>query len=139
MRTHKHAYRDMDWGSLVCQNKVSLRCIPEPLRTPELCVRAVRVNPEALDYVPDNIKTPEFCMMAVKRHWQALKFVPEQWLTEDICMAALLQRRIRTGAGAGEVSDGASVFTGSRGARHGTDVRAGQVQDGEFVRGSGQE
>jgi len=40
---------------------------------------------------PNNLKTPELCLTAVKRDWRNLEAVPENLRTTEICLAAVLQ------------------------------------------------
>ncbi len=39
---------------------------------------------------PDNLKTPELCLTAVKKDWHNLEAVPENLRTTEICLAAIL-------------------------------------------------
>jgi hypothetical protein len=54
-----------------------LEYVPEGVKTPELCLEAVKGNGGALEYVPEGLKTPELCFEAVKRALWALQFVPK--------------------------------------------------------------
>ena len=39
--------------------------VPESVKTPELCLEAVRQDGAALEYVPEALKTPKLCLEAV--------------------------------------------------------------------------
>jgi hypothetical protein len=69
------------------KNGLNLQHIPVPLRTPELCLAAVRQNGLALEFVRN--QTPRICLEAVQQYGLSLYFVREQ--TEEICMAAVLK------------------------------------------------
>lgn len=56
-------------------------------QTPELCLKAVEVNPFVLKYVKE--QTPEICKRAVLYYGRALQYVKEQTL--DICITAILE------------------------------------------------
>lgn len=55
--------------------------------TPELCEKAIKANPLALQYIPANFKTIELCTIAVEIDGMALQFVDNQ--SVDICIAAV--------------------------------------------------
>ena len=47
------------------------------LKTPELCLAAVREYGRALESVPDELKTDEICLVAVRQTRWAVLYVPE--------------------------------------------------------------
>ena len=61
--------------------------IEEDLRTPEICMEAVKKNGTALSAVPENLITNEMCMEAVKNNGLALQYVP--LITKDLCEEAI--------------------------------------------------
>jgi hypothetical protein len=63
----------------VKKNGEALYHVPESLKTPELCLEAIKndIYGNALEYVPDSIKTPELCIEAVKNDYDAFECVPE--------------------------------------------------------------
>ena len=67
---------------------MALKCVPEALRTPELCAVAVRRCGLALQWVPETLKTPGLCAEAVAGSGWAVKFVPLKLLTKEMCLAA---------------------------------------------------
>ncbi len=70
------------------KNGMALKCVPEALRTPELCAAAVRRCGLALQWVPETLKTPGLCAEAVAGSGWAVKFVPLKLLTKDLCLVA---------------------------------------------------
>jgi hypothetical protein len=73
-----------------------LKDVPEALKTPEVCLAAVRRGYQgwqALEYVPESAKTPELCLYAVQRNGYALKFVPEALKTPELCLDAVQSNR----------------------------------------------
>lgn len=65
-----------------------LRNIPDDMKTPELCLAAVKQDGMALEYVPDHLKTPELCLTAVRKHGLAYLVVPDRLKTVEmsICL-----------------------------------------------------
>lgn len=63
--------------------------VPEPLKTAELCLAAVKSYGHVLEFVPDTLKTTELCLEAVKSDGEALAFVPDALKTEEICLTAI--------------------------------------------------
>lgn len=59
-------------------------------KTPELCMKMVKIRGELLRYVPE--QNDELCMEAVKQNGLALEFVRNK--TRDICMEAVKQNGI---------------------------------------------
>ena len=55
--------------------------MPKELRTPEICMKAVKSKGLALWNVPEELKTPEMCIEAVKSCGAALKCVPSEMRT----------------------------------------------------------
>ena len=70
---------------------MALGVLPERLRTPDVCAEAVRNSTPALQFVPEALKTPEMCMDAVKQDGLALQAVPERLMTEEMCVTAVLR------------------------------------------------
>jgi hypothetical protein len=64
------------------------RDVPEALRTPELCLEAVREDGRALSEVPQELRTLEVCMEAVRQAGWVLQHVPEAQFTPELCMEA---------------------------------------------------
>jgi len=46
--------------------------VPAELRTPEMCLQAVKRNGFALQHVPEHMKTPQLCLQAVNRQSKGL-------------------------------------------------------------------
>jgi hypothetical protein len=90
---------DKKWNSLKFLPKDEVRklaewnlaIVPEELRTPEICLAAVKQDGSALYYVPEKFKTPEIYRAAVNQNGLALKYVPEQFKTPEIYLAAVKQ------------------------------------------------
>jgi hypothetical protein len=76
----------------VRKNGKTLRYVPEKLKTPYICLEAVEQNSYALRYIPDNLKESQFYIRAVKQDGNALKYVPEEFKTPEICLAAVKQK-----------------------------------------------
>ncbi|GHV85216.1 hypothetical protein AGMMS50230_08240 [Spirochaetia bacterium] len=68
-----------------------LKSVPEELKTAELCLDAVDLNGDALQYVPEELKTAELCLDAVRGSGSgnALRYVPEELKTAELCLVAL--------------------------------------------------
>ncbi|MCR5256685.1 MAG: DUF4116 domain-containing protein [Desulfovibrio sp.] len=65
---------------------MALACMPDELKTPELCMEAVKQYGVALRFVPKELRTAETCLVAVKQEAMAFKYVPEAMQTEDVCL-----------------------------------------------------
>jgi len=95
---------------------IVLKFVPEQLRTPQLCLKAVRSNGLALCFVPEEQQThqivmaavtnegaaleyavpefqndPDICEKAVESNGEALEFVPEHLCTKPLVLSALAQ------------------------------------------------
>lgn len=74
---------------------MALQWVPEAMKTPEVCLEAVRQYPLALSSVPKRLKTRELCLEAVRtpvssdRMASPLRFVPDELKTVDMCAEAL--------------------------------------------------
>ncbi|WP_368669416.1 DUF4116 domain-containing protein, partial [Roseibium sp. RKSG952] len=73
--------RDLPRGE---QNGWALRYMPSPLRSPEMCLEAVRQHGIALKDVPEPLQTEEVCLEA-----EALMYVPDDLRTEEMCFEAV--------------------------------------------------
>ena len=80
----------------VKKEPMGLECVPEELKTSELCFAAVKSHGFALEFVPERLKTPELCLLAVQNDkdplffaTSALQFVPEALKTPELCLAAV--------------------------------------------------
>lgn len=73
----------------VKHNQSILCVIPEKLRTPELCLLAVKNNGDALRDVPMELRSRDLCLEAVKRHGEGLTYVPKELRDREICEAAV--------------------------------------------------
>jgi hypothetical protein len=82
-----------DWISLVNVNSYNLRCVPDSLKTEEMCKIAVTQTGYALEYVLDSLKTPELCKIAVTQHGRALQFVPDSLKTLELCEIAITNNK----------------------------------------------
>ena len=80
----------------------ALVCVPDEVKTHELCLAAASDNGYALQFVPDEFKTSEVCIAAVSKgkgvHWcvfqiqkerGALVCVPDEFKTSELCLAAV--------------------------------------------------
>ncbi len=63
---------------------MALAWVPLRIKTPDLCLEAVKSDGRALVFVPEALKTPELCLVAVKQNPQALRWVPEALRTGEI-------------------------------------------------------
>jgi hypothetical protein len=73
------------------KNDISLRAVPQELRTPKVCLIAVREHGNNLKDVPEELKTPEMCLLAVQKYvsWgRNLQYVPEKLKTLKVCIAS---------------------------------------------------
>ena len=59
------------------------------MRTPELCLEAVKADGYALACVPKAMRSESLCLAAVQSDGNALEFVPKRFLTPEMCMAAV--------------------------------------------------
>ena len=58
--------------------------IPNHLKTQEMCIEAVRIEPISLAYVPDHLKTQEMCNEAVCKKLCMVLFVPDHFKTIEM-------------------------------------------------------
>lgn len=77
--------------SSVETNVSSLAFVPDEFLTQELILRAIMIDPNAIQYVSWSKLTPELCMAAVSRDWKLLKRVPIELRTEELCLEACKQ------------------------------------------------
>ena len=61
-----------------------IREIPEHLKTPEMCDKAVAGFLYALRYAPDHLKTEEICSQATGNNPYLLKYIPDRLKTEKM-------------------------------------------------------
>ena len=71
------------------QDGTALAAVPAGLRTPAVCLAAVRNDGTALEWVPARLRTKALCLAAVRSTGWALKFVPEALKTAQLCLAAV--------------------------------------------------
>lgn len=69
-----------------------LRHMPEDICTLELCVRAMKAYPEAVEYLPERFRRPELYMLAAREWPLALKRIPVWYRTEAVCTMAVVSR-----------------------------------------------
>jgi hypothetical protein len=84
------------WVSVVKLNGVSLRYVPEDLKTVEICNAAVSApayyyegSQPIFYYVPDELKTAQLCLEAMKHDGANLEFTPEKMKTAEVCFTAV--------------------------------------------------
>jgi hypothetical protein len=70
-------------------NPLTLKYIPENLKTFEICFLAVVNYGLTLEFVPESLKGGKMCFLAVGQHGRALEFVPEQFKYFHICLKAM--------------------------------------------------
>ena len=70
-------------------NLISL--IPDDEKTYNICMAAVKLNGDNLQYVPHNIMNDEICTEAIITSENAFKYIPEHLRTENICLAATIE------------------------------------------------
>jgi hypothetical protein len=77
----------------VKQDGMALQCVPQELRTAELCLLAVKNDKygKVLYFVPQELRTAELCHVAVKQAGKAIRHVPEVLRTVELCMVAVKQ------------------------------------------------
>ena len=63
--------------------------IPDHLKTQEMCIEAVGLEPHSLACVPDRFKTQEMCIKAAEENPFMLKYVPDQYKTQEMCDKAV--------------------------------------------------
>ncbi len=73
----------------VRQDGMALAAVPAWLQTPEICLEAVRQNGLALEVVPKQLRTMALCLEAVRSSGWAIKFVPEALKTPKFCLEAV--------------------------------------------------
>lgn len=60
-------------------------CIPDSLKTKELCMLAVPYRGEMLRYVPRNLKTKRLCVLAIRNNYYAFVHTPDIYKSQEIC------------------------------------------------------
>jgi hypothetical protein len=73
------------------QNGEALKCVPQRLRTDELCRLAVSQNGLALEYVPWDLRTEKICRLALAQNGWALEYVPAKLRTDEMYRIAVAQ------------------------------------------------
>ena len=71
----------------------TLRFVPDHFKTPDMCSKAVLMNPWTLKYVPDHLKTQEMCDEVVAHNLSNLRFVPDHFKMQEMCDDAALMDR----------------------------------------------
>ncbi len=71
--------REMAEFALECDLVEAFSAIPDSLKTPELCLRAVHEKPETLRYVPWELRTLELCHVALTNSNDAWDWVPKKY------------------------------------------------------------
>ena len=71
------------------ERKVSFRSIPKKIRTYEMCLEAVKINPFNLKEVPEDFLTEELCFAAVEHDSMAMRFIPKNIKTKKFCLKAI--------------------------------------------------
>jgi hypothetical protein len=84
------------WLCAVRANGVALKYVPDALKTPDMCLAAVKAPARycygieaVLSYVPEALRTPDLCMAAVQNEGVSLEFVPKNLKTAELCMIAV--------------------------------------------------
>ena len=78
-----------DYLSKVKEHSWAFKQIPDKMKTAKLCLDAVQLNPQVLEYVSENMKTHELCLSAVKGFGRMLRCVPEKLKTAELCLVAV--------------------------------------------------
>lgn len=71
------------------ERKIRFSNIPKKIRTYEMCLEAVKVNPFNLKEVPEEFLTEELCYAAVEHDSMAMRFVPSNIKTKQFCLNAM--------------------------------------------------
>ena len=78
-----------EYLELVKERGLSLAFVPDEYRTYELCLEAIKVNPNMnIDCVPDKHKTYELCFEVVKNSFlnRILSIIPDKHRTYELCL-----------------------------------------------------
>ena len=78
-----------EYLELVKEKGLSLAFVPNEYRTYELCLEAIKVNPNMnIDCVPDKHKTYELCFEVVKNSFlnRILSIIPDKHRTYELCL-----------------------------------------------------
>ena len=81
-----------EYLELVKEKGLSLAFVPDEYRTYELCLEAIKVNPNMnIDCVPDKHKTYELCFEVVKNSFlnRILSIIPDKHRTYELCLEAV--------------------------------------------------
>ena len=70
-------------------NSLTLKDVPDHLKTPEMCQKAVEEDLHCLEFVPDKFKTAEMCEKVVDIYPPALIYVPDALKTVEMCQRAI--------------------------------------------------
>lgn len=71
------------------ERKIIFSNIPKKIRTYEMCLEAVKINPFNLKEVPEEFLTEELCFAAVEHDSMAMRFVPKNIKTKKFCLKAI--------------------------------------------------
>jgi len=62
---------------------------PEILKTPKVCLAAVKKNGYVIESVPASLITPELCIATVKQNGYAIGVIPKAFITTELCFLAV--------------------------------------------------
>ena len=60
-----------------------------PLKTQEMCTKAVCIDPYSIEFIADHFKTQEMCNEAVRRKPYTLRYVPDDLRTQEMYKEAV--------------------------------------------------
>ena len=63
---------------------VSLKLIPDNLKTQEMCNEAVRREPHTLKFVPTHLRSNEMCSRVLEKYLHPMTYVPDHLKTRDV-------------------------------------------------------
>ena len=93
MRCVPKAYQTKQFFlSLVKQNGSLLSCVPEAMRTADICRAAVLQTTLAIHDMPESLRTPKFYIELMRLNPEGFLRIPTEHLTRQVCMEAIKGR-----------------------------------------------
>lgn len=84
-------YIDKNWKELggIIESMDAIKLTPRKHLTPEMCERAIELNPENIQHVPEDMLSDKMIYQAITQSGDCLKYIPKERLSYDMCMEAV--------------------------------------------------
>jgi hypothetical protein len=78
------------WLDKIRNREVRINKLSEHLKTPEICLEAVKLYSPDIKYVPEELRTEEICNIALSFHLN-FEFIPKKFITYEMCLGFIKQ------------------------------------------------